>query len=638
MLLVAEKKLTKYIFMTNRIILAIVALLSCTMLHAQPADRWQQRAEYAMEIDMDTEKHQYKGKQTIMYYNNSPDELDKVFYHLYYNAFQPGSMMDERSRTISDPDSRVGNRISKLKPDEIGFQQINSLTQNGKAVKYKVEGTILEVTLHTPIEPNGKAVFEMDFLAQIPLQIRRTGRMNKEGIDYSMSQWYPKLCEYDYQGWHANPYVGREFHGIWGDFDVKITIDNNYVLGGSGYLQNPNSVGYGYQDEGVEVKHAPGGKLTWHFKAPQVHDFFWGADPDYTHTKMNVEGVTMHFLYQENAKTKDNWEALPKIMATALPYMNKQFGKYPYKQYSFVQGGDGGMEYPMGTLITGERSLGSLTGVSVHEWFHSWYQMVLAFNEALYPWMDEGFTTYGTNETMDYLKRVAALPGKPTDDAHPFMGAYKGYMNVSQAGMEEPLSTHADHFTTNTAYGIGSYSKGCVFLNQLQYIVGKEVFYAGMRNFYETWKFKHPNVNDFIRVMEKESGLELDWYKEYWVNSTHTIDYAVKKVNAKKKETVVELEKIGVMPMPVDVVITTKKGQKEYYTIPLRIMRGEKMKDGKLDFKTAASDWPWTHTNYELVLPMKAKKITKIEIDPSQRMADMDRENNVYEKVEKKKK
>ncbi len=619
----------KKISITLSLILVPIALLLAQ------ADRWQQRVEYTMDIKMDVEKHQYSGTQNLVYYNNSPDELNKVFYHLYYNAFQPGSMMDERSRTIQDPDPRVGGRIGKLKEDEIGFQKINSLKQNGKEVQYKVEGTILEVMLNEPIAPNSKATFDMEFLAQIPAQIRRTGRMNKEGIDYSMSQWYPKLCEYDYQGWHANPYVGREFHGVWGDFDVKITLPNNYVVGGSGYIQNGNTVGYGYQDKNIQVKHAPGNDLTWHFNAPNVHDFFWGADPDYTHTQLDAEGVTMHFLYQENDKTRDNWQALPGIMAEAIKYMNKNFGKYPYKQYSFIQGGDGGMEYPMGTLITGERQLGSLVGVSVHEWFHSWYQMVLAFNEALYPWMDEGFTSFGSNETMNYLKKNGFLMGKASEGPHPHMRSYKGYFNVVSAGMEEPLITHADHFVTNTAYGIGSYSKGAVFLNQLEYVIGKEAFRKGMIDFYETWKFKHPNTNDFIRVMEKVSGMELDWYKEYWVNSTHSIDYAVNAVKPAKKGSKIVLEKIGVMPMPIDLIITDTKGNKTNITIPLRIMRGEKRKDGKMSFEIAPEDWPWTHNKYELFVPLKGKKIAKVEIDPSQRMADTNPENNVYEKVEK---
>lgn len=618
--------------MNKAIITVIASLLLAFSAMAQTADRWQQSVKYQMEIDVNAEKHQFTGKQTLVYTNNSPDALDRVFYHLYFNAFQPGSMMDERSLTIADPDPRVGDRISKLKEDEIGYQKIKSLQQNGTPVKYKVEGTILEVMLNEPIAPNSSATFYMEFEAQVPLQVRRCGRDSKEGIDFSMSQWYPKLCEYDYQGWHANPYVGREFHGVWGDFDVKITIDNQYILGGSGYIQNPNEVGYGYQDKGVNVSHKAGGKLTWHFLAPNVHDFFWGADPDYKHTSKTLDnGVTMHFLYQENEATKDNWALLPEAMATALPYMNKRFGEYPYKQYSFVQGGDGGMEYAMGTLITGERSFPSLVGVSIHEWFHSWYQMVLATNESLYPWMDEGFTSFGSSETMAYLRSKNILPAKDELPIHNHESAYNGYFNVSKAGYEEPLSTHADHFSLNTAYGIGSYSKGCIFLNQLQYIIGQDAFDKGMLDYYNTWKFKHPNINDFIRIMEKNAGMELDWYKEYWVQTTHTIDYGIKTVEKKKRQTAISLEKVGVMPMPIDVVVTLKKGKKLYYTIPLRIMRGEKTRDGKRAYELAEKDWPWTHANYELMIPVKKKKIMKVEIDPSQRLADIDRGNNLRE-------
>ena len=166
---------------------------------------WQQKVAYDMEIDMDVNTNQFKGVQKLVYTNNSPDTLNRVFYHLYFNAFQPGSMMDVRSRSISDPDPRVGSRIEALKEDEIGFQKIDKLVQDGKKVKYEVVGTILEVELAKPILPGGESTFLMEFNAQVPLQIRRSGRDNKEGIRYSMTQWYPKMAEYDYQGWHANP-------------------------------------------------------------------------------------------------------------------------------------------------------------------------------------------------------------------------------------------------------------------------------------------------------------------------------------------------------------------------------------------------------------------------------------------------
>src|SRR5678815_5491146 len=223
----------------------ICLLIFFVSAHAQP-DRWQQRVKYTMNIDMNVQTNRFTGKQKLEYWNNSPDTLTKVFYHLYWNAFQPNSMMDTRSRrqgTIVlgtdtrgnervDWDQRVKDRIQKLKPEEYGYQKIISLTMNGRAQSFKVEETILEVKLDKPILPRSKVNFEMVFEAQVPLQIRRSGRDNPTTkVRYSMSQWYPKLCEYDNEGWHPTPYVAREFYGVWGDFDVTISIDKTYKLG-----------------------------------------------------------------------------------------------------------------------------------------------------------------------------------------------------------------------------------------------------------------------------------------------------------------------------------------------------------------------------------------------------------------------
>ena len=603
-------------------------LLSTISLFAQ-SDRWQQRAEYEMEIDFDVETHRFDGAQRLTYYNNSPDTLYQVFYHLYFNAFQPNSMMDIRSQTIRDADPRVGGRIGELDEEEIGYQRVTSLKMNGKKVKYDIVGTILEAQLPAPIMPNSSVVFEMDFKAQVPVQIRRSGRDNAEGIAYSMAQWYPKMSEYDYQGWHANPYVGREFYGIWGDFDVKITIDKGYTLGGTGYLQNPKEIGHGYAPA-AEVKQSSGRRLTWHFKAPNVHDFMWAADPDYTHdTFTREDGTVLHFFYQKNERTEETWAQLPRVMDKAFSYINTHYGQYPYEQYSFIQGGDGGMEYPMGTLITGERSFPSLVGVSVHELMHSWYQMALATNESLYPWMDEGFTSWASSNVMNFLRREGLLPGEAVDNPH--LGSYTGYANFSQSGLEEPLTTHADHYVTNSGYGVASYVKGAVFLEQLKYIIGEEAFDQGMLRYYDTWKFKHPNVNDFIRVMEKQSGLELDWYKEYWIHTTHQIDYGVSAVeNDEKGKAVVTLEKVGPMPMPFEVEIELQDGKRKRYYIPIRLLRGHK----PLGDAGLLRDWPWTHPEYEFKLPVSAEEIQTVVIDPDRGMADVNLENNRYETKE----
>ena len=161
-------------------------------------------------------------------------------------------------------------------PSEEGFLKVFNLKQNGKKIISKVSGTILEVTLSSPIPPKKSTLLTLDFNGQVPVMVRRAGRNSADGIALSMAQWFPKMAEYDYDGWNAEPYLGREFHGVWGDYDVKISIDKDYVVAASGYIQNPDAVGHGYSDSSKKKKK---GKITWHFIAPQVHDFTWAADP-----------------------------------------------------------------------------------------------------------------------------------------------------------------------------------------------------------------------------------------------------------------------------------------------------------------------------------------------------------------------
>ena len=592
------------------------------------AQRWQQRVEYKMDVELNHENHRFEGKQSLTYFNNSPDELNKVFYHLYFNAFQPGSSMDVRSLTIEDPDPRVGDRISALTPEEQGYIHVKSLKMDGKNVKFMESETILEVTLDKPIAPGGKVNFEMEFFGQVPLQIRRSGRDNAEGIDYSMSQWYPKMCEYDVHGWHANPYIGREFYGIWGDFEVNITMDNSYLIGGTGALQNANEIGYGYADEEPKTKRGKGDKLTWKFKAQNVHDFVWAADPDFTHDKMQVPGgPILHFIYQKNQDYNAAWKDMQPLMVKAFDFMSKNFGVYPYAHYSFIQGGDGGMEYPMATLITGNRKLPSLVGVSVHEAAHSWYQGVLATNESLYAWMDEGFTSFATQETMDYLFKQG-MPGS-------HKSAYADYFSIVQEGKEEALDTHADHFITNGAYGTAAYSKGEVYLTQLEYIVGKFHFRSALLTYFNTWKFKHPDCYDFIRVLEKQSGMELDWYNEYFVNTTKTIDYGIASIEAVDNKTMVTIVREGLIPMPLDIEVIYEDDSYETFYIALDIMRNEKPADGYNGKWTIMPDWKWVVPTYELTIPTSYKKIKSITIDPSWLMADVDKTDNVFKMEER---
>lgn len=609
----------------------MLACLAAVLLAGAQAPRWQQRVKYTMQIDVNVKTNRFTGRQRLEYWNNSPDTLNRLFYHLYYNAFQPGSMMDTRSRRqgtivvrtdrsgnpVVDWDSRVRDRIQHLKPDEIGYQEIRSMKMNGRPQKFNVLETILEVTLDKPILPSTKVVLDMEFEAQVPLQVRRTGRDNPTSkVRYSMSQWYPKLCEYDHEGWHPTPYVGREFYGVWGDYDVSISIDKKYILGGTGYLQNPNSIGYGYEAPGTQVKRPAGEKLTWRFVAPNVHDFAWAADPEFIHRSISPRrDLTVHLLYKPTNAPATEWEAILDMVKRALPYVESTFGPYPYRQYSFIHGGDGGMEYPMATLLVGP-------GAALHEWMHSWYHGVLATNESRYAWMDEGFTQYAEERIFAWLNN---RPGFAQADI------YAGYVALAKSGKEEPLSLHADHFNTNYAYSAASYLKGAVFVEQLGYIVGAPVRDRILLEYYKQWGFRHPTLHDFLRIAEKMSGIELDWYRDYWINTTRTIDYAIDSLWEDGGRTKIRLSRAGLMPMPIDLQLTFRDGSSELHYIPMNLMYGIKpVEDSTIPRKTYEA-WKWTHPTYIVETNRKLTDITVVEIDASQRLADVERKNNRLE-------
>ncbi len=594
------------------------AFLSSFITLAQPhPNYWQQQANYKMDVDVNVKKYTYTGEQILTYTNNSPDTLHRVFYHLYFNAFQPGSEMDIRNQNLKDADKRVKGRIDKLKPNEIGFLQVNSLLQNDKKTTYTVAGTILEVTLPTPILPGQTSTLQMNFTGQIPIQIRRSGRNNAEGVALSMTQWYPKLAEYDAEGWHADPYIGREFHGVWGNYDVHININGKYTVAGSGVLQNPEEIGHGYGTTAVEKNSK---KLNWHFVANNVHDFTWAADPDYVHDFLPLDGnKKLHFFYKNDKDIIANWKKLQPITKQLLAYYETHIGPYPYPQYSIIQGGDGGMEYAMCTLITGKRKFGSLVGVTAHEMAHVWFQHILATNESKHEWMDEGFTTYISNLAENEVRQ--------NNLSFPNEGSYRSYQKLVESGLEQPQTTHSDRYRLNFAYGVSAYSKGAIFMEQLGYIVGQENLAKIIKEYYNHWKFKHPKPNDFKRIAEKVSGIQLDWYLTDWTKTTNTIDYGITAVEKKKKNTQITLQRLGLMPMPIEVLVSFKDNSTQLFYIPLQMMRGQKPVDKPTQI---LKDWAWAYPTYTFSIPNKKSAIKSIQLNPTKKMADINVENDIY--------
>jgi hypothetical protein len=316
--------------------------------------------------------------------------------------------------------------------------------------------------------------------------------------------------------------------------------------------------------------------------------------------------------------TQTEWEGVLDLAARALPYMDSTFGKYPYKQYSFIQGGDGGMEYPMATLLkgAGEETV-------IHEWMHSWYQMMLGTNESLYPWMDEGFTSYASSRVENHLNGDTAR--------YPHADAYGAYLMLAKSEYDEPLTTHSDQYSTNFAYSINAYSKGEVFMEQLGYIIGAKTRDKVLLEYYRKWRFKHPNAADLIHVAEQVSGIQLDWYRTFFVNTSKRIDYGIDSLWEANGKMKIRLRNLGKMPMPIDLQLTFKDGSRELAYIPQYLMFGEKPNEEPSVKRTVGEPWKWTDPEYTITVDRKLLDLKSVEIDPGQRMADLDRKNNRLE-------
>ena len=404
---------------------------------------------------------------------------------------------------------------------------------------------------------------------------------------------------------------------------MNIKIDKNYVIGAGGNLENPTEV-KGY-DSNATIKQDISNKVTWKWTAKNILDFAWAADRDYTVESFPIlDGPKVFLVYQKSEKTK-YWSEMKPYITKYYQLMNATFGRYKWPSYSFIQGGDGGMEYGMCTMILGEAtSLEGLSGLMFHEGAHSWFQQMLATNESVRPWMDEGFTQYAEDFVSYRL-----FPPKDTKP-NPFADAIRAYVNFTKSGKEEPAVWLADHHDNGTAYTYASYIKGEMFLVQLGYIVGEENLNRIMLKYYDEWAMKHPTERDFIHITQLVTGMDLKWFQHYWINTTKTIDYGIKNVKYDPESTTITLVNKGGVPMPVDFSILTKDKKVVNYNIPLSLTRTWKTKDIYGPFKTLPY-WAWTQQEYTFTIPYTKAQLSAIGIDFSQRLADVNPEDNYLE-------
>lgn len=606
-----------------------IAALLLLFLACPPLAAWQQRVHYTMDIVMETETHSYAGAQRLVYYNNSPDTIREVYYHLFYEAFKPGSMMDIRDREL--PGSRLG--IDRLPEEMQGEVRVETLLQDGTALGWSTDETVLRAVLHTPLAPGDSTVFEMRWRTKIPRVTRRGGWMSREGVEYSMSQWYPKLAEYDRHGWHPDEYVAREFYGPFGTFDVSITLPASYVVGATGTVTNPGEVGYGYELGGVDTLIIPAtsrrtGTTTWRFHAENVHDFAWVADRDYIHQITRWYDVTIHVLVKRQYGMA--WRNAGAWTTWVMDYFSARFGRYAWPQFTVAMAGDGGMEYPQLIMITGNRTPASLAGVIAHELGHMWYYGMLANNETQEAWLDEGFAQYLTNEASREVfgTQLGENPYQGLDRLiYPWID--KRWINVDQyyelaiTGYDEPLNIFHDRFRENLTAGL-VYSKGEAVLKMLQYMFGDSVFDAAMRHYLATWRFRHPDTRAFERAMEEATGMRLDWFFNQWIGSAKTLDYAIDGITSDQVpggyRTTLELSNRDEAFMPLDITLTYADGTTATAWVPL-----EEWEKPGADFQLPR--WRWVSPTYSASF-ITPRRVVCATIDTSTLLADIDRTNN----------
>ncbi|MCX7995578.1 MAG: M1 family metallopeptidase [candidate division WOR-3 bacterium] len=542
---------------------------------------YQQRVDYRIFCSLDDVRRELKISEKLVYYNNAPVSLETLYFHLYANAYR------DNNTTFAKELKRLGSyRFLKAKKSERGWIDINSVKKGDKVLNFITDETIMAVVLDRPLLPGDSIVLMIDAVLKIPKIFSRLGY---KGRHYEIVQWYPKPCVFDKKGWHKQGYhaIG-EFYGEFGNFDVSIELPADYVIAGSGVI--------------IDSARIENNRKVVRFIAENVHDFAWVCDPNFEIEKREVDGIDIEIYYLKKQKRK--WQNAGEYAVDALKRYNNWFGKYPYKKLSVVQGYfDGGMEYPNLVIIGGRED--NLTKqfemVIIHEIAHQWFYGIIGSNEMDEAWLDEGFTSYAEARYFvdkygieNSFFKSSFLP----ELRHNYINRLMYYITLTNQ-IERPILTKSYEFIDSPiAYQTAAYSKPSLFLRYLEAYLGSNTFDTILKRYFNDFKFKHPESQDFIRICEEVSGKDLKQFFYDLLHTTKYCDWHVKKIS--KNSLVVENK--GKFLLPTDVFILTDNGGQV-----LKIER-------ELDTFVIAD----------------AKKIKKVIIDPYDYTPEANRYNNFY--------
>ena len=584
---------------------------------------WQNQASYKIDAELFPETSILKGKVTLTYSNNSPENLDYIWLYLEQNRYTT----DSRGTLSSPKDNRYAGDVDG------GFKITNLKANVGKSVGNKsfISDTRMQVFLDEPLAANGGiATVSMDFEFKVPKDgMDRMGKLStSKGTIFSIAQWYPRVCVYDdIVGWNIEPYLGAgEFFCEYGNYDYSITVPYDQIVVGSGALINASEVLTPTQidrlkkaelsDKTVMIIDASeagktaltrpksSGKLTWHFKMTNTRDvafassnaFIWDAARINLPSKKPSLAQSVYF---DAVKDQGKWGRSTEYVKTSIEHYSKMWFEYPYPNAVNVASNVGGMEYP-GLSFCGSGDAGeSLWSVTDHEFGHNWFPMIVGSNERRYAWMDEGFNTFINHYSSKSFNN----------------GEFKSYLNPDYltAWMSMPerqsIATYPD-VTKDANLGFTAYFKPALGLVMLrEYVLGPERFDNAFKYYIKTWAYKHPQPRDFFNCINNVAGENLNWFWSGWFYGNGNIDLSLKNVSVSGNNYELTVENLGDIPMPVNYEITYAGGKTERKFLPVEV---------------------WQKQNSWKFIINSTSKITSIVIDPDGILPDQNKLNNSW--------
>jgi Peptidase family M1 domain len=589
---------------------------------------WQNSASYLIHATLSEKDTSITGDVTISYTNNSPDKLDYLWLQLDQNLF------DSKSRgSAATPIS--GDRFDVRGFDRGGYQ-ITSIVVTYAGKTYKVQPVIsdtrMQVRLNSPVLPKGdKISVKVNYSFYIPYHgADRMGRLyTKNGVEYEIAQWYPRMCVYDdVEGWNTLPYMGLgEFYCEYGNFDYYITAPSEMIVYGSGDLQNPTQVltseeikrlsAASMSDKTLSIiseneigkaamRPVSGGNLVWHFTMKNSRDIAWVASKAlvWDAAKVNLpsgrKAIAMS-AYPPESIGDSAYSRGTEFLKNSIEIYSKNYFEYPWNSAVNIGGAVTGMEYPGIIFNSYKATKGFLWDVITHEIGHNWYPMIVGSNERKYMWQDEGFNTF-----INYQAAFLFNNGEFAQDKM----LKRRIFSVSRS--EDPLMMVPEAMGL-TEYGqyYGKTAYGLILLRDV--VLGKDRFDYAFRKYTEMWAFKHPTPYDFFQTMNSAAGDNLNWFWKEWFFTTWKLDQAltdVKYVDGDPgKGILITIENKSKMIMPVTLKIVQGNGDSNTIQLPVEIWQ----RGGVWTFKYDSKN-----------------KIDKVIIDPEELLPDTDRKNNEW--------